>query len=209
MSAVSELLLTGLLNHGQLLLGGVLFFAALGLPLPATMLLVAAGAFVRQDVLDLLRAGTVALAAAVSGDIGSYLLGRFGAALVLSRVRAKVPARWQATAAAASAARLFHRWGGWAVFVSRFALTPLALPVNLLAGSTHLAWGTYLAAVVTGEVLWVALFGGLGYLFADRWEVISDLAGDVVGLLLGVALVLVGGLVIGRSRRHLHELTRT
>jgi membrane-associated protein len=205
LSAVSELLLTGLLNHGLLLLGGVLFFAALGMPLPATMLLVAAGAFARQDVLDLPRAGAAALAGAVSGDIGSYLLGRSGAALVSSRV----PARLQATAAATGAARLFHRCGGWSVFVSRFALTPLALPVNLLAGSTHLAWGTYLAAVVTGEVLWVGLFGGLGYLFADRWEVISELAGDVVGLLLGVALVLVGGLVIRRSRRHLHGLTRT
>jgi membrane-associated protein len=209
LSAVSELLLTGLLNHGLLLLGGVLFFAALGMPLPATMLLVAAGAFARQDVLDLPRAGAAALAGAVSGDIGSYLLGRSGAALVSSRVSSRVPARLQATAAATGAARLFHRWGGWAVFVSRFALTPLALPVNLLAGSTHLAWGTYLAAVVTGEVLWVGLFGGLGYLFADRWEVISELAGDVVGLLLGVALVLVGGLVIRRSRRHLHGLTRT
>ena len=51
MSELNDLLLTGLLNHGSLLLGLVLFFAALGVPLPATMLLLAAGAFAQQGVL--------------------------------------------------------------------------------------------------------------------------------------------------------------
>ena len=193
MSDASELLLTGLLNHGNLMLGGVLFLTALGLPLPATMLLVAAGAFARQGVMGWESAGPAALAGAVAGDTGSYLLGRFGAAML--------PARLQVAAGASSAARLFTRWGAWAVFVSRFALTPVALPVNLLAGSTRLAWGLYLTAVLAGEALWVMLFGGLGYLFADRWEAISQLAGDLVGILLGVALVVAGGIAIRAHRR--------
>ncbi|MCF8160501.1 MAG: VTT domain-containing protein [Polaromonas sp.] len=192
MSAVSDLLLTGLLNYGNWLLGCVLFLAALGLPLPATMLLVATGAFARQGVMTLESAGAAALVGAVAGDTGSYLLGRFGAALL--------PARLQAATAASSAARLFTRWGAWAVFVSRFALTPVALPVNLLAGSTRLAWGLYMTAVLTGEVVWIALFGGLGYLFADRWEAISELAGDMVGILLGIAFIVAG--VVAITVRH-------
>jgi membrane-associated protein len=192
-SALSDQLLTALLNHGNLLLGGVLFLAALGLPLPATMLLVATGAFARQGVMELETAGAAALVGAVSGDCGSYLLGRFGAALL--------PARLRTAADSSSAARLFARWGAWAVFVSRFALTPLALPVNLLAGSTRLGWGLYLTAVLTGETVWVALFGGLGYLFADRWEAISSLAGDLIGILLGIAFVVAGGVAIRVHRR--------
>jgi hypothetical protein len=37
----------------------------------------------------------------------------------------------------------------------------------------------------------VANLGGLGYLFADSWEAMSDLAGSVSGLLVG--LVILGG----------------
>jgi membrane-associated protein len=192
MSSVGDVLLTALLNQGNLLLGGVLFLTALGLPLPATMLLVAAGAFARQGVLPLNPAAAAALAGAVAGDACSYLLGRYGAHLLPARLR--IPD-------SSSAARFFARWGTWAVFVSRFALTPIALPVNLLAGSTGLAIRRYLTAVVIGETLWVGLFGGLGYLFADRWEAISRTAGDVAGLLLGVVITLAGGAFLISRRR--------
>ena len=52
MSELSGALLTALINQGQWLLASVLFLAALGVPLPATMLLLAAGAFARQGVLE-------------------------------------------------------------------------------------------------------------------------------------------------------------
>jgi membrane protein DedA with SNARE-associated domain len=144
-------------------------------------------------MLGLDSAGAAALVGAVAGDSGSYLLGRFGAWLL--------PVRLQAAVARSDAARLFARWGAWAVFASRFALTPVALPVNLLAGSTRLAWSLYLTAVLTGEAIWVALFGGLGYAFADRWEAISQFAGDLVGMLLGIALLVAGVVAIVVRRR--------
>ena len=184
MSDVGDLLLTALLNHGNLLLGGALFMAAFGVPLPATMLLMAAGAFARQGVLGMEGAAGAAVAGAVVGDGCSYVVGRYGAALL--------PERLQAAAGAARAAQLFARWGGWSVFITRFLLTPIALPVNLLAGSTGYPLGRFFAAVLAGELIWVALFGGLGYLFADRWEELSRLATDLVGTLLGAALALAG-----------------
>lgn len=195
MSEISDLLLTGLLNHGNVLLASTLFFAALGIPLPATMLLVAAGAFTSQGVLELESAVLAALTGSVAGDGGSYLIGRFGITLM--------PARLQASGSWLRAARLFGRWGGWSVFISRFLLTPVALPVNLLAGSTRYSGLRYMTAVLLGEMTWVALFGGLGLVFADRWEGISQLAGDLVGLLLGVVLMAAGLWVfVARRRPH-------
>ena len=44
MTEITDFLLTSLLNHGALVLGSTLFLAALGVPLPATMLVVATGA---------------------------------------------------------------------------------------------------------------------------------------------------------------------
>lgn len=180
MSGFAEALLTALLNHGAMLLGGVLFLAALGLPLPASLLLVAAGAFVQQGVLAAPETMLAALAGAVLGDSGSYGIGRLGGT--------RLPARVRASPVWSRAAALFARWGSWGVFLTRFALTPVALPVNLLAGSTRYPWPRYLWAVAAGEATWVVLYGGAGYLFARQWETVSALAADGVGLLAGLAL---------------------
>ena len=170
MSNLSDLLLTGLLNHGAALLGGTLFLAAFGIPLPATMLLMAAGAFAQQGVLGLPASAAAALAGSAVGDTCSYAVGRFGIVFV--------PAAWRAGSSWSNAQRLFARWGGWGVFVTRFALTPVALPVNLLAGSTRYPWPRFAGAVLAGESLWVLWVGGAGYLFADRWESMSRIASD-------------------------------
>jgi membrane-associated protein len=193
LSELGDLLLTALVNHGSGLLGASLFLAALGLPLPASMLLIAAGAFVRQGILPLHSAALAGLAGAVAGDACSYLLGRFaGHRLPLALTTS---AQWQ------RAAELFARWGSWGIWVTRFLLTPLALPVNLLAGSTRYPWQRFMGVVVLGELMWVLLFGGLGHVFADQWQEMSTLAGDLGGLLLGVALGAFAGLALLRARR--------
>jgi membrane-associated protein len=192
-SGVQELLLTTLVNHGALALGGVLWLAALGVPLPATMLLLAAGAFVQQGVLAPQGALSAALIGAVTGDAASYLVGRLGGS--------HLPRGLQASDAWTRAAALFGRWGFLSVFVTRFLLTPLALPVNLLAGSTRYAWHRFMAAVLAGEIAWVALFVGLGYLFADRWEILGAMAGDAVAVAVGIVLVVWGAVRLRRARR--------
>lgn len=194
MTALTEWLLTALLNYGNLLLGGTLFFAAAGIPLPATVLLVAAGAFSQQGSLAWEGAALSAFTGAVAGDSCSYLIGRYTAA--------RLPDWLRQGEGSARAVQLFERWGVWSIFLTRFLLTPIALPVNLLAGSTRFSWQKYMAAVMTGELIWVALFGGLGRVFADQWEMVSQLAGDLTGILLG-GLLTVGGLaaVVMRNQR--------
>ncbi len=192
MTAITDFLLTGLLNYGALVLGGTLFFAALGVPLPATVLVVATGAFSSQGVLSLQAAAGVAVVAAVAGDGCSYLLGRL--------VGERLTSRWKGSKAWHSANHQFERWGIWSVFLSRFLFTPIALPVNLMAGSTLFPWPRFLAAVLVGEVIWVMLFGGLGLLFADSWEALSQMASDVSGLLVGILSLVVGSYILVRRR---------
>jgi membrane protein DedA with SNARE-associated domain len=193
MTETADWLLTGLLNHGSWLLGAALFLSAFGVPLPATMLLMAAGAFTRQGVFAVEGAFLAAASGAVAGDACSYLLGRLGLRLVPQALLAA--GSWQ------QATALFARWGGWSVFVTRFLLTPAALPVNLLAGSSRYPWSRFMAAVVAGELLWVLLFGGLGHLFAAQWEQWSQLATDFAGLAVGGALVIAGLGVLLTARR--------
>jgi membrane-associated protein len=193
---ITDFLLTGLLNYGALVLGGTLFLAALGVPLPATVLVVATGAFSSQGVLSLQAAGAVAIVAVVAGDACSYLLGRLAGDRLTSR--------WKGSKAWQLADHQFERWGAWSVFLSRFLFTPIALPVNLLAGSTRFSWPRFMAAVVVGEVIWVLLYGGLGLLFSESWEALSQMASDLSGVLVGFLLLAAGGYRLARRRSGQH-----
>lgn len=189
----TEWLLTGLLNYGTTALALTLFLAALGIPLPATILLMAAGAFAQQDMMRVDTTFVAALTAAVSGDGASYLLGRFA-------IR-RTPARLRQSPTWVRATALFKRWGSSSIILTRFLLTPLALPVNLLAGSARYSVSRFLVAVLIGETLWVTLIGGIGYTFANQWEWLSRMVVDFVGLLVGMGLVLAGAMALVAQMR--------
>jgi membrane protein DedA with SNARE-associated domain len=185
MSELGETFLTAMLAYGAPAFSLALFVGALGLPVPGTMFVLAAGAFARQGVLDWPSAAPLAFLGVVAGDTGGYLLGRYGGPLVLRR--------FESSGAWRRAQATFDRRGGLAIFLTRFLLTPLAVPTNLVAGTSRYAFGRYLFFVATGELTWLALYGGLGYLFADSWEALNALAGDLSGLLVGAVILALGG----------------
>jgi membrane-associated protein len=131
----------------------------------------------------------------VLGDSGGYWLGRYGGRLILKRVDGSTI--WRRAQA------LFARHGALAILLTRFVIIPLAPPINLIAGSSHYAFRRFLRFAITGELIGVALYGGLGYLFADQWEALSDLAGGLHGVLIGLLALAVGGVLayIYRHRR--------
>jgi membrane protein DedA with SNARE-associated domain len=182
MSELADYVLTSLLVYGPWVLGLVTLISGIGVPVPATMILLAAGAFVQQGFLPWPSAAILAVVGAVIGDNLSYWIGRIGIRWVSPRIVAGSP--WQ------QSSRLFQRWGAVAVFVSRFLITPLALPINLVAGSTRYAPWRYFSVVVAGEVVWVAAFVAVGYWFADYWEGLSLVVTDVSGVLAGMVLLL-------------------
>jgi membrane-associated protein len=188
MSALTEAILTSVLAYGPpaLLLG--LLLVDLGVPLPGSLLLLAAGAFVRQGALDGPLALGMALVGAALGDSGSYAVGRYGGALVRGRLAST--AVWQRAQAT------FDRWGGLAIVLTRFLLTPLCVPVSVIAGSTGYPYRRFLPFDLAGELIWVSLYMGLGFVFAGSWEALSDLADNLAWLLAGVA-VMAGGTLLG------------
>jgi membrane-associated protein len=177
--------LTGMLIYGPPALGLALLLGALGVPMPASTLLLVAGTLIQQDVFDGPLTAGLALTSVVLGDSGSYWLGRTAGARLLRRVAQ--------TAIGRRAQALFERWGGLAIFITRFLFTPLWVPVSLLAGSNHYPYWRFVVFDVAGEVIWVALYIGLGYYFAGSWEAIGDLANDLSGVLLGLATLGGGG----------------
>ncbi|HET9589692.1 MAG TPA: DedA family protein [Anaerolineales bacterium] len=192
---MSEWLLTQVINYGTPTLGAIVFFAALGIPIPATLVVIAVGAFCRQGFLSWPSAGLIALTCVVLGDCLSYGMGRF--------VREPVLRRFQYSDRWIQAENAFRRWGGTSIFLTRFLITAIATPVNLVAGTSNFPFRRFLLYDISGEAIWIFGYGGLGYLFATQWERVVTILDNVSGLLLGLLILGAGiWLAIRWSRRN-------
>ena len=195
--SLSAILLAGLANYGLPAIGGAIFLAALGVPLPATLLLLAAGAFVDQGSLSLWWVLGIAIAAAVLGDLTGYGLGRWGGPPLVARL-----GRWTGGGARLEQAEtLTRRWGGWGVFLSRWLLTPLGPVLNLASGVAGYSLLAFLCFDILGEALWVALYVLLGKFFSDQVQTLSALLGNVTWAVVGVAAMIGIVWLLVRGRR--------
>ena len=178
---MSDFLLTQVINYGAPILGAAVFIAALGVPIPATLLVIAAGAFSREGFLPWHTTGFIALICVVIGDWIGYAVGHYARGPVLRRFGKSD--QW------ARADSFLQRWGGMSVFLTRFLITGIATPVNVMAGMGNISFRTFLVYDVSGEAIWVFGYGGLGYLFGSQWEVVSDFISSFGGLTLGLILL--------------------
>ena len=181
-----------IVTYGAFALGAVVFLAAVGLPFPSTFFVLASGAFIQQGVLDLYSTVAVALICVVLGDTTSYGMGRLLRRIVIARVGETAP--WR------SAEAYFQRRGAISIFLTRFLLTPIAVPINLIAGSSEYAALRFVGFAAAGELIWLALFGSLGYVFGSQWEYVSDLVSNLSGVIVGLVLLGVGVFWLTRKR---------
>jgi len=181
---MSDFLLTQIINYGAPFIGIIVFISALGAPFPCTLIVVAAGAFAKQGLLTWYSTGLIAVASVVLGDNLSYAIGYF--------VREPVLKRFQNSERWAKAEKAFDDWGGMAVLWTRFLVTGIAVPVNLIAGTSGFGIRRFFFWDLLGESIWIFGYGGLGYLFGTQWEVISDILSNVSGLSLGLVILAIG-----------------
>jgi membrane protein DedA with SNARE-associated domain len=181
---MSDFLLTQIINYGAPILGAIVFIGAIGAPFPGTLIVIAVGAFCRQGFLSWYTTGLVALACVVAGDSLSYSMGYYARERILRRFGSSE--RW------ARAGSTFDRWGGMSVLLTRFLITGLAVPVNLIAGTSAFPFRKFFLYDLFGETIWVFGYGGLGYLFGTQWEAIGSLLNSVSGLTLGLVILCVG-----------------
>lgn len=187
---LSSTLLSWLLVYGAIVLCIAVLLAAVGLPFPSSFLVLAAGAFIRQEMLDLPTTLSLALLGVVIGDSISYGIGRM-ARRPLLRHYGQLSA-WR------SAEENLNRRGATAIYLSRWLVTALSVPTNLVAGSAGYPYPRFLGIAIMGEATWLLLYGSLGYIFSDQWESISELISNFGGFLLGAALLGIGIYVLAR-----------
>lgn len=193
---MSDFLLTQIINYGAPVLGAIVLVGALGVPLPATVIVIAAGAFCNQGFLAWHTTGLITLVCVIAGDSLSYAMGYYARGPILRRFGAS--ARW------AQAKSTFNRWGTMSVFLTRFLITGIAVPVNLIAGTSNFRFRRFFLYDLFGETIWVFGYGGLGYLFGTQWEVVSDFISNFGGLILGL-IILMAGIVLAMRWIHIRR----
>ncbi len=181
---MSEFLLTQVVNYGAPLLGVIVFIGGLGVPRPCTLLVIAAGAFVRQGFLPWHVTALISIISVIMGDSLSYAMGYYAREKALDRF--SHTRRWK------KAELTFRKWGALSIFFSRFLVTAIALPITLLSGVTRYSFAKWLRYDALGETVWIFGYGGLGYLFGSQWETVNDFLGNFGGLALGVVVLIFG-----------------
>ena len=181
---MSDFLLTQVINYGSPLFALFLFLGAVGLPIGASVLVIAAGAFSQQGILNWYATAFLGLIGSVLGDAVSFGIGYYAKDWVDAHF-GKSPT-WK------SARDAFDSRAGTAVYLTRFLITALAVPTNLIAGGSGIRFRRFMTYDALGELTWIILYGGLGYWFGSNWEIVSDFLSNFGGLLLGLFLLGVG-----------------
>jgi membrane protein DedA with SNARE-associated domain len=195
--SVADHLLAALLVYGLPVLFAVILIASIGVPLPVTLMLVAAGSFAKQGELKLSYVIIAASGAAIIGDHIGYLLSRWGGRRLVDRITGRIGGATKIQ----KAETLSKRWGGAGIFFSRWLITELGPWINVTSGLTRYPWRHFVVWDILGEVLWVVLYVMLGYKFSDRVQYLVEILGNLAWVILGVILALILGFKVLRYFR--------
>jgi membrane-associated protein len=185
----TDQLLAELLVHGVPLLFAVIAIAAVGVPFPVSLTLVAAGSFAKQGELSLLPVIVAGSLAAILGDQIGYGVSRWGGRRLIDRVIRRVGGEEKIKKAEA----LSKKWGGPGIFFSRWLVTELGPWLNVTSGIAAYPWRRFIFWDVLGEVLWVVLYVMLGYIFSDRVQYIAEILGNLAWAILALIVAIILG----------------
>lgn len=171
--------------YGVWVLGISIFFSCLAVPLPTSLLLLVTGGFVAGGEVSLIQAIFVGSIGAICGDQAAFLIGRFGGKPLLDRF-SEAPHRRQLVE---KASKLLHERGFLTVFFTRWLIAPLGPYVNLAAGASGLSHRQFSFGSISGELVWVFGYLGVGYAFSTSISLISDLLSNATGFLAAACVV--------------------
>lgn len=175
---ITATVLEWMISYGAPMVCVILFLSALGTPIPGTVVVIAAGAFIRQDLLSVYAIPVFGLLGSVTGDSVVFGVGFFASNWIEGKIGG--------TESWANAKKSVDRRGGTAIYLSHWLLPLLAVPTNLVAGSSKFPFPKLLLSDFAGRVTWVLLYGGLGYMFGAQWELITEFMSNFSGLIIGV-----------------------
>ena len=197
---MTEALLALVPEYGLWIVAGAVFAACFALPVPASLLVLTAGAFAGVGDLSPLAVLAAVFAAFGLGDLLAFSTARWLGRPLLTRLR-----RIEHVAPALERSEaLLRRRGRVAIVISHTMLSPTGPYVTMLSGAGQLPYRDFAVAALPGAAIWTLGYAGLGYAFASRLDEIAAILGDYLALVPLAALMTAVGLLI---RRRWHQAT--
>lgn len=161
---------TALAQHGYAILVAAVFLEAIGLPVPAALALLIAGAAAARGVLLIPYALGGAVAAMLAGDTLMYLLGRYTGWWLLGLL---CRISLNPESCILRSADSFYRRGRSLLVFAKFipGINTMAPP---LAGSMNMGFGQFVWLDFAGSALYIGSFFAAGYLFSGALQVITQ-----------------------------------
>lgn len=176
-------------TYGLYLTFAVVTLACLAVPLPASMLVLAAGGFAAAGDLALWQVLIVSFTAFVIGDQLAFRIANVAGPRILGRFRGNKKMDGLIT----KSENLLQTKGKAAVLLSHTVLSPTCPYVSYLCGAGGMSWPSFSFVAVIGAALWTAAYVGLGYAFADQLSQVSDILSDFFGLVIAACVLLGSG----------------
>lgn len=195
---MTDRLLELLFGYGVVALAPVLLLSSIGVPLPGSLLVVAAGAFASAGQLSPVAVLLGAIVATWIGNGIGYWLGRRGGESATARWGKRLRI---SPATISRAEDLFARYGNLTVLLSRFPLSPLSAIVNIMAGAARYSLRAFAVANFIGVSVWASVYLGLGYAFGANWETVSDLLNNATQALTLVVIIAILAVLLIRNLR--------
>jgi membrane-associated protein len=193
--------LAGLSGTVALLLIAALVFGEtavfLGFVIPGETAAVLGGVLASRGRVSLPLLIIVVVAAAVTGPLIGYEIGRHLGGRVIAARRMRRVAGGMDRAQA-----VLHRRGGLAVLLGRFVAILRAL-MPAVAGTTRMPYRTFLIYNMLGGLIWGVGYCLLGYAAGSAYAAIERTVGT--GVAIVVAVVVLGGVGFWLVRRHRRE----
>lgn len=178
-------ILAAVAQHGYLLVAGLLFLFCIGAPLPASVVLLAAGTAAAHGFLQPEAALGCAIAAGILGDVVMYLGGRYtGWWLLAILCRLSL----NPESCIFRSARYFYKRGSMVLIVAKFlpGLGAMAAP---LAGSLNMRWWRFLRLDAIGVTMYCTFWFSLGFFFSPFFTLIAGLLHTAAHVIVIVVLV--------------------
>jgi membrane protein DedA with SNARE-associated domain len=179
--------------HGSPVVGIILFFESVGLPLPGESLLILAGVLASRGEISPTLLLLYAWLGSVLGDNLGYVIGRVLGRKALLRYGGRVGLTAERFA---HIEQVFDRYGPVAVAFARF-VNILRQLNGIVAGVAGMAWQRFLLFNALGAALWVGVWGGGALVFGRHIDTFEGLTRHLgpwgITALVVVALAIAGG----------------